>query len=111
MFHFMRPAPGSAPLGGPGGLRQRQLIRARGAPQTHPVMKNTACTQAQGNCEASSVSCVEAMDNVDRLQREVIADLPAHLKEGVRYLDGQYSRRAFRRATTAPRPATTYRVL
>jgi len=56
------------------------------------VLKNTACAQTPGNCEASSVSCVEAMDNVDRLQREVIADLPANFQEGMRYLDGKYSR-------------------
>jgi len=56
------------------------------------VMKNTACTQAVGNCEASSVSCVEAMDNVDRLQREVIGNLTDSLKTSVRYLDGMYSR-------------------
>jgi len=56
------------------------------------VMKNTACTQAEGNCEASNVSCVQAMDNVDRLQREVIGNLTDSLKMSVRYLDGMYSR-------------------
>jgi len=56
------------------------------------VMKNTACTQAEGNCEASNVSCVDAMDNVDRLQREVIGNLTDSLKTSIRYLDGMYSR-------------------
>jgi len=56
------------------------------------VMKNTACTQAAGLCEASSVPCVDAMDNVDRLQREVIGILTGSLKTSVRYLDGVYSR-------------------
>jgi hypothetical protein len=57
------------------------------------VLKNTACVQMEGNCEAGQVPCVDAMDNVDRLQREVIGNLSESLQASVRFLDGEYSRK------------------
>jgi hypothetical protein len=57
------------------------------------ILRNTACPQQQGNCEASGVSCIDAMDNVHTLQQQVVHSFVEQTgSTHIRYLNGAYLR-------------------
>jgi len=56
------------------------------------VMRNTACSQHQGNCDYSTTSCVGAMDNVHEVQQKVVQNFVQETKsKQVRYVQGMYT--------------------
>jgi len=55
------------------------------------ILRNTACQQVPGNCESSSVPCVDAMNNVHEVQQQVVRDFVQQAgSTQIRYLNGAY---------------------
>ncbi len=64
------------------------------------IMGNTACPERERNCVASNVSCVHAMSNIDRLQKQITNEnalLFERWHSSLRYIDSS--------ALSSPLPA------